>query len=385
MKKAAICTLFFRNYNYGGILQCFALYKIVEDMGFQPTVIALKKCKNPIYTSLLTRCQQYSLTEIVSKLLEKFKEKSHSGIRNILSDRFMLFERFIAENIKSTYSITDDNLNDLGNMFDVIISGSDQVWNPNAVTRAFLQEFEVKSECRKISYAASISRNTLSEREKKVMIPAISMFNAVSVREITAKKILDEENINDVEVVLDPTLLLGSRQWNTYVAPPMCEKPYVLIYSFSAFPYEKELLDKYTKEGVEVLYIPYAKQEYNYFDTKSRMKPVWNVGPSEFLSLIKNADVVYTDSFHGTVFSIIFKRNFIVYERDGEKQKISKNSRLYDLLDGFGLKNRLVKSYGEINDLSNIDYVSINNKLEKYREHSIKWLNSAINKNDTDN
>lgn len=379
MRKVAICTLFHRNYNYGGILQCFALYKIIEGMGCLPTAIAQKKCKNPIYPSLLSRCRQYSFSEIVSKLFEKFNEKAHPKVRKILSERFRLFENFIAENIESTYPITDGDLNDLGNMFDVIISGSDQVWNPNAVSRVFLQDFDVMSGCIKISYAASISRNSLSKREKRVMIPAISMFNAVSVREKTAKRILDEENINNVEVVLDPTLLLDSSQWSQYAAPPMCEKPYVLIYSFSAFPYEKELLDKYTKEGIDVLYIPYAKQTYNYFDTKSRMKPVWNVGPSEFLSLIQNANMVYTDSFHGTVFSIIFKRDFVVYERDGEKQKTSKNSRLYDLLETFELGNRLVKVYSDIKELSSIDYTSVCKKLEECREHSIKWLNDAIN------
>lgn len=380
MRKAAICTLFHRNYNYGGILQCFALYKVIEEMGCQPTAIALRKCKNPIYPSLLSRCRQYSFSEIVSKLFEKFNEKAHPKVKKILSERFKLFEKFIVENIESTYSITDDNLNDLGNMFDVIISGSDQVWNPNAVTKVFLQDFNVKSSCKKISYAASISRNSLSKREKRIMIPAISMFNAVSVREKTAKIILDEENICNVKVVLDPTLLFNSNQWKKYVAPPMCKKPYVLIYSFSTFPYEKEVLDKYTKEGIDVLYIPYAKQRYNYFDTKSRMKPVWNVGPSEFLSLIKNANMVYTDSFHGTVFSIIFKCDFAVYERDTEKQNTSKNSRLYDLLETFELKNRLVKSYSDIKKLSSIDYTPINKKLEECREHSIKWLNDAINK-----
>lgn len=379
MKKVAICTLFHRNYNYGGILQCFALYKVIEEMGCLPTAIALRKCKNPIYPSLLSRCRQYSFPEIVSRLFEKFNDKTHPKVRKILSERFRLFENFIAENIESTYPITDGDLNDLGKMFDVIISGSDQVWNPNAVSRVFLQDFDVMSGCRKISYAASISRNSLSEREKMVMIPAISMFNAVSVREKTAKRILDEGNICNVEVVLDPTLLLNSNQWNQYVAPPMCKKPYVLVYSFSAFPYEKELLDKYTKEGVDVLYIPYAKQIYNYFDIKSRMKPVWNVGPSEFLSLIQNANMVYTDSFHGTVFSIIFKRDFVVYERDGEKQKTSKNSRLYDLLETFELRNRLVKAYSGIKELSSIDYTSVCKKLEECREHSIKWLNDAIN------
>lgn len=380
MKKAAICTLFHRNYNYGGILQCFALYKVIERMGCQPTVIALRKCKNPIYPSLLSRCRQYSFSEIVSKLFEKFNEKAHPKVRKILSERFRLFENFIAKNIESTYPITDGDLNNLGNMFDIIISGSDQVWNPNAVTKVFLQDFNVKSSCKKISYAASISRNSLSKREKKIMIPAIRMFNAVSIREKTAKRILDEENIDNVVVVLDPTFLLNSDQWDQYVAPPMCKKPYVLIYSFSVFPYEKELLDKYTKDGIDVLYIPYAKQKYNYFDTKSRMKPVWNVGPSEFLSLIQNANMVYTDSFHGTVFSIIFKRNFVVYERDDEKQKTSKNSRLYDLLETFELGNRLVKSYSDIKELSSIDYTSVCKKLEEYREHSIKWLNDAINK-----
>lgn len=381
MKRVAICTLFYNNYNYGGILQCFALYKVLENMGCSTEVISYddKACQNPIYPTNLSRCSQYSIREIIFKLKDIISAKVHSNVVNKqLEQRFALFKRFIETNINSTERITDKDLESLSSLYDVFISGSDQVWNPNAVRTLYLQNFTKDNTFRKVSYAASISRNKLSSHEKNILASAISRFDYISVREKTAKNILNDIISNDISVVLDPTMLLASDVWSQYASEPLTTHPYVLVYGFSKFQFDKYIINYYKSKGVDVIFIPFAKQVYNSFDNKSLMKPIWNVGPAEFLSLIKNAQMIFTDSFHGSVFSILFNKPFAVYDRDKNNNKTSKNSRLYDLLKTFKLNKCLIKNVNDIENLKNIDYKESMKVLVDLRAKSYNWLYNSI-------
>lgn len=380
MKRVAICTLFYKNYNYGGILQCFALGKVLERMGCFPEVISYDDsvCKNPIYPTYLSRCSQYTTREIILKIKDMISAKAHGNVDKQLGQRFALFKQFIANNIKCTKRITDENLEELASLYDVFISGSDQVWNPNAIRKLYLLDFSKDTDFRRISYAASISRSKLSEHEKNIMIPAISKFDHISVREKTAKHILKDVISNDVSVVLDPTMLLDSCVWSQYASKPLITRPYVLVYGFSKFQFEDFVINHYAKKGFDVVFIPFAKQEYNSYDCKSSMRPMWSVGPAEFLSLIKNAQMIFTDSFHGTVFSILFNKSFAVYERDNKNNKTSKNSRLYDLLETLRMSKCLIKDIGDIAYLKDISYKESKEILEGLRTKSYNWLYDSI-------
>ena len=140
-----------------------------------------------------------------------------------------------------------------------------------------------------------------------------------------------------------------------------------------------ELKDFYTSLGYQIIFIPYVKQKYNKFDGISPLRPMWNVGPAEFLSLIRYADVVVTDSFHGAVFSIMYNRTFYVFNRDNVKAKTSKNVRLCDLLNLYGLSDRMIENVENLKKLNdNINYVSINQKRMMFADESIKWLQQSL-------
>ena len=137
--------------------------------------------------------------------------------------------------------------------------------------------------------------------------------------------------------------------------------------------------DFYTSLGYQIIFIPYVKQKYNKFDGISPLRPMWNVGPAEFLSLIRYADVVVTDSFHGAVFSIMYNRTFYVFNRDNVKAKTSKNVRLCDLLNLYGLSDRMIENVENLKKLNdNINYVSINQKRMMFADESIKWLQQSL-------
>lgn len=382
MKRIAICTLFYKNYNYGGILQAYALQYLLRKNSFEAEVIAYDNNtnKNPIYPTLLSYCSQYSLKEIITKILEKVYKKTNKKLQNRLSKRYALYNEFVNKNIVYTPLYSDETLVELGEKYDVYISGSDQIWNPNAIRKLYLLEFPIKKESLRISYAASISRKSLDPHEIDVMLPSIAQFDHISVRERTAKILLSESGIKKtINVVCDPTILLSARDWDNIAAPRIIQKPYVIVYAFSEIRQQQQLLEYYRNKGIECYYIPYVKNSPNSFDHKSLLKPLFDVGPAEFISLIKYAENVITDSFHGTVFSIIYQKQFIVFERDKEKNRTSKNSRIYDLLEDLKLEGRLVNNDFISIWSETIDYTQVYSKLKQKRDMSFQWLINAIN------
>lgn len=380
MKKVGILTLFEGNYNYGGILQSYALCKTINNIGCDCKVIAYNNDFNPIYPSVKDQLKQYSKMEILKKVIEKIGAKVHSkSFKDIYSERRKLITDFKNTYIPHTEHYNDDLLIKESNKFDVLVSGSDQVWNPNCSRVGFLQLFP-KNNFKKVSYAASISRNKLSEVERNVMIPAINDFDCIGVRELTAKKILEEDIEKDITVTLDPTLLLNKQQWLEVASDRIIKEKYVLCYFFSnSLKYRKYIEEICKEKNLKLVYIPFAKQEYNNFDDKGNGIPIKKVSPNDFLSLFNNAEYVFTDSFHGAVFSIIFEKKFFVFERDKDT-KVSKNSRLYDLLDNFSLKDRLIKENNELYTKldNNIDYNTVKNKLEEFRDISFNFLNNSL-------
>ena len=378
MKDIAILTKYYKNYNYGGVLQGYALKRVLEEKGYTVDIISYNvgKNKNPIYKSIFEQGKQYGLKSATSKIFEKVVGKLKFFISDILDTRIIKFEEFMTYDTKE---YNDSNLSELNNNYDVFISGSDQVWNPNAVRKLFLQGF-VKSGKKKISYAASIGRNNLYRKETEILVSYLKSFNYLSVREKTAKKILQEYIDTEIEVVLDPTILLEKEQWDFISSKPIYNRPYALFYFFSdSKKIRKKIIDFCKEKNIDLIMIPYANQQFNFFDKKGPGIRINNVGPKEFVSAIKNADYVFTDSFHGAAFSIIYEKQFFIFERN-KKEHVSMNSRLYDLLDNFDLNSRLVtiEEIDKINRKKEIDYNEVNKKKKELKRKSLDFLDKSL-------
>lgn len=381
MKSVGILTLLYKNYNYGGILQAYALTRYLCLKGFDAKGVLYAGHNNVVYPTNKDKLKQYRKSEIIKRAYGKIEGKINSRkIAGLISDRRNLFLNFEKEYIPTTSVYNDFDLSRLDKEFDYFISGSDQVWNPNCAFLPFLQGF-VKDNRKKISYAASISRNTLSPYEAKTMIPYIKQFQSCSVREKTAKRILEANEIKNAEVVLDPTFLLTKEQWNEIIPPETKNEKYALAYFFSdSKAYREKIQDFCKKHNMKLYYIPYAKQEYIATDAKGEGIAQEQVGPIEFLKLIRDAECVFTDSFHGVALSINLEKEFVVFERDSKKSGASMNSRIYDILKLFNLNNRLLHDALCIeNTVSNrIDYADVNSILNKERAHSEAFLMRAL-------
>lgn len=382
MKDVAILTKYYKNYNYGGMLQGYALYSIIKSLGYSVDIISydVGKNANSVYPSIIQQTKQYGVGAAIPKVAEKIIAKGKYFIKDILEERVKLFDEF-EENIEADTNLyDDDSINKLKREYKVFVSGSDQIWNPNAVRNLYLQTF-VSESYRKISYAASIGRDDFSDYEASVMIPAISGFGTISVREKTAKKLLEKYLSQPVSTVLDPTFLLSIEDWNKVSTERLVNGKYALVYFFSDSLEVRKRAQKFCKDrGLELIFIPYAKQEYNLFDSKGPGKRVNEVGPREFISFIKNAEFVFTDSFHGAVFSLIYQVPFAVFERN-KSGHVSMNSRLYDLLDLFQERDRLVSvdDFERVAKLASINADRIKKILSMNRITSLQFLNDSIN------
>lgn len=188
----------------------------------------------------------------------------------------------------------------------VYIAGSDQIWNPklsDSVLRFHFMDFAVG--CRKLSYAASMGYEKLSDEKKAIIKPMLSGYESISVREEGAKKALQPLAGQDIQVHIDPTFLLTADDWRACEKPYPVKGGYILLYAIywnRELNGKLKLLQKQT--GLPVIAIKPAPS------TAYATRTVYDAGPAEFLWLIDHADYVVTSSFHGAAFSVIFQKQF---------------------------------------------------------------------------
>lgn len=384
--KIGILTLFHDNYNWGGVLQGYALKTLLERRYSDANVDILiyKNGRNVIYTNRLKQAFQYSPKDIIKKVTAHIAKKNNDKCSNYLEERKKLFKNFMKEYTTNATVYNDDTLVEAAEEYDCLISGSDQVWNPNVGQAGYFQTMISSEQCRKIAYAASIARDDLSRYERKRMIPYIDDFDAISVREKTAKvfleKYLGKESC--VEEVLDPVLMLTQEEWITMALKSKIhhEGKYAVAFFFSdSLEYRKQIKMYCEEKKIKLYFIAFARNEYESSDLMGYGEKIFDVGPYEFIDLFLNAQCVFTDSFHGCIFSLIFHKNMCVFERD-INNKVSKNSRLYDLLNKFYLSERMISKNSDIQKVmdKNIDFDKIEILKNSYREKSLQFLDKQF-------
>ncbi len=380
--KIGILTLFHGNANWGGVLQGYALKNVLESSipNAEVDIIRYRSKTNIIYKGNLQRAKQYSPVVALKKWWERIFDK-RKRISRYLAKRRRIFKQFRDTVYVPHVTYTDAMLKELADDYDCLICGSDQIWNPNVARPAyFLQGVEG---CHKVAYAASIARDDLSPRERKVILPLICKFDDVSVREKTAQEFLtryigDKKEIHEV---LDPALVYTREDWEKLISDrPVSNEKYALAFFFSdSLTYRNHIQAYCNRKGLKLKYIPFCQNKFMKSDLKGCGEALWDIGPLDFLHLFRDAECVFTDSFHGSVFSLLFEKPFCVFERD-KKSKTSKNSRLYGLLRKFELSDRLVRGDFITIMESPVDFTSIREKLVAYRADSLDFLVTAVNK-----
>ena len=350
MKKAGIITIFDQD-NYGNRLQNYAIKEILEKNYIESITLLNHPFLNTISKKnkirfLLSRLKNNSKTILYGKLRNKRFKEFNKNIK--------ITKKYFSVNNKEEY--------------DYYLVGSDQVWNP---TFGRLKDFDLATFTKsknKISFSASFGISELPEQYKEKTAKALKEFKAISVREEAGKKIVEElTGRKDVEVLVDPTMLLTAKEWDKVSKKPEQLKTdkYILNYFLGELSAERRKeIDRIAKEnGCEVI---------NILDKKS---PFYQTGPAEFLYLEKNAFLICTDSFHSCVFAILYNRPFIIFDREDNIVKM--NSRIETLLSKLKLKNREFKGKITKENLEH-NYQEAYELLEKEREKANKFLKKAL-------
>ena len=213
------------------------------------------------------------------------------------------------------------------------------------------------------------------EEEKERFLPLLKDFSNISVRENDAQEFLNGNGIIS-ELTLDPTLLMNKEEWKKVIKDVKINEPYILYYSVNSRKYSIDLTKRISKElgGIKVInLVLHPKSAFSGFENKI------DYAPEEFLALINNAKMICTNSFHGTVFSIIFEKPFVAMF-DMKDEKIVKEQRKYTLLKELGLEDRIYTSKSEINiqEMLKVNYKESKERLERLRNKSLKYIKESL-------
>ena len=214
------------------------------------------------------------------------------------------------------------------------------------------------------SYAASFAIEDIDKELKEITKKRIDKLDYIGVREISALNILEDLEIDKGIQVMDPVFLLSKKEWDNMTHEIDKKERYIFVYDFDGNTLIKEISMKIAKENNLKIYTPY---KCDYSD-----KVIRNMGPIDFISYIKNAEFIISNSFHGTAFSIIFEKQFVVANR---KEAI--NTRMRDLLSILKIENRLIRDYNFNNIIKNINYDEVNKHVNNRLEISKSYLEKA--------
>lgn len=377
MKKIGIITIVKAN-NYGAELQSYALQQKLNMLGYDAEIIDYLFYKNPLFrkTQKAKPVFKFSLKKQIKEFaFIKLQNLKNIFFRKNVKLRNKKFDLFHKENTRfSETFFTIDKLYDTELHYDVYISGSDQIWNPNLYSslEPYFLTFAPK-DAKKISYASSFGISCLPYQYIEKYKRWLEGYKAISVRENTGVKIIEQLGLKS-EWVLDPTLLLTKGEWTKIEKPVNVPDKYILIYELIDSPYLKHLASDISKRyGHKVVKI--CKDAYKPKD-KNDFINISDAGPAEFIYLFNHANFIITNSFHGSAFSINFNKSFYVIIPKNKDN----NSRQKSILELFGLNDRIIYEGQDINDINidKINFDEINKELDTQRKLSLNFLKKNI-------
>ena len=372
-----LLTLDSRIYNYGGFLQEMALQDAINSLGYECEIIDYEVSQEFNTFSLKRGIKNFSFDKIKKKLTKEKTILLSDSVSDLITKRKRAFDKYRAHNLVQSKKMSYSDLHSIDLNYEQLVCGSDQIWNPDYNIPAFFLNFGRK-DCRKIIYAASIGKGQLSCLEKKTYSKLLEFPDYISVREDSAQKLISSITEKNVELVLDPTLLHQQEYWVKKADDSsLNHKNYIFCYFLNLTDEKVKSANEFARRNnCEIIAIPYLHNEMEEYSEKLEGKLLSEVNPADFLNLIRNAEAVITDSFHATVFSIIFQKDFWCFGRNAGTYNM--NTRLHTLLGYVEMQDRLI----EPDDLKNkmhcthVDIDLHNLKIEQ--KESIAFLSNAL-------
>jgi hypothetical protein len=379
--------------NYGTSLQGYAMIKKILSLGYEVEIIEYDK-----RLSLLDKLiyVYYALRVGAIKVLKKRMfpnrdRKKHPQYANGLKQRTKAVDAYKAKKLIPFFhrytgykSLVEGSKN-----YDVVIVGSDQVWTPLSLPNRYYNLLFVDDSVRKVAYASSFGVSTIPTFQWKATGRYLDRFFKIGVREQQGKVIVESLSHQEAHVVADPTLLLSREEWEKEIAEDISESTlsnrlraekgqYIFCYLISpneeARMQAKELS---LQTQLPIITIRHMEQYRAIDETIGDVAP-YAVDPNDFVRYISHANYVCTDSFHCTVFSIIFHRQFLTFYRTSNNDKNNRNSRIDSLFSVLGINPNHIYN-GDINGIKDpVDWGDVDMKLMKLRHESMQFLNTIL-------
>lgn len=389
MKKVAIVSCYFQH-NYGSMLQAYATQMVLDKLGFENETIDISGFDDEIKRAKMLYFAKASISSDI--LFSKFGMAKSALMRKILKNEYsinshsrsIMFDKFSEKYIRLSHAY--NSIKELGenceeNYFAVLV-GSDQLWLPGNIAADYYTLNFVPSSVNTIAYATSFGQSSLPKDSAEKAKKFLRKIKHIGVREESGQKLVKELIGRDVPVVCDPTLLFTGNEWMTIQQEkPIINGKYIFCYFLGNNPPHREFAKRLRdKTGFKIIALThldeFVKSDEGYADESP-----YDIDPADFLNLIRNAEYICTDSFHCSVFSILYKKPFFTFRRYARKTKSSTNSRLDTLFKIVGISGRIMNGDENIeNCLSmKIDFDTALNKLEIVRTYSYSFLVNALN------
>ena len=376
MKKAAIITI--TDYvNYGNRLQNYAAQEILKAHGLEVDSIAnfpvrieeggllftLNRIKNALMLSPATMLQ---------KLDEKiYEHKNRDKYQRAQKAKEKSFREYAAKHTTETsFTVRNNQLPDnLGEMYDYFVIGSDQIWNPNIRWGNSFDFAQFAPREKRIALAPSFGVSHIDEHYRFNYSKWLSSIDFLSVRENVGAKLIYELSGKEVPVLIDPTLMISHEQWlsvsEVHAAKP--NKAFLLTYFIGTVSKKRrkilgELASKHNLEIVQMASLEDLER--------------YSANPGEFVDYVNSASIVCTDSFHAIIFSMLMRKPFVVFDLEGKSKPM--NSRIETLLSKFKFETRMYSKLRSGGDFMTIDYTEFENLLKTEQEKVNTFLNAAL-------
>lgn len=374
MEKRKVALLTWHHaVNYGTALQAYALYRVIEKLGYKVDLIDYRR------SGLRTKTM-FTYKDFFGECLQKCKSffkrlETPHGKRFVDEEAKEKFEYFYEDKFSYTASMkSKTELYGLNYLYDAFVCGSDQIWGPEWLDEVFFLNFVKNS--KKIAYAPSIGVSRCDDKYVNTFYRnVLKDYVYLSCREEDGCRWLSSILGKEIQHVLDPVLLLSTNEWSELAGNSLVKRNKYMVCLFLAYnrnfmDYAQQLAEE---KGLELI---------TFYCTQTEEQGPGNIegiGPTEYLQIIRDANYICTDSFHCMVFASIFSVPYTVFKKNRDFDKSSKNSRIYSFLKMFNQEYRLYnsKSYDK-QKACKFNAVEFSDRLSQLRKKSLEYLSRAL-------
>lgn len=375
-KKMKIGGLTWWRYNYGSILQAYALQEELnsrEDVEYE--IICQYGKKVVSLSNLVDKLKRFGLRTTFKRIIWKFGFKK-LRLRNIKIQKFMDEHLCV-----STKEYNEENIKEANYKYDGFVCGSDQIWNPELVKMDSIYWLNFVEQGKlKFSYAPSVGVNSFTKEQIEQLRKNLVDFKKISTREEASTLLINHAmKCNCCQTVLDPTLLVERTFWDKITVNKIYNEPYVFVYMLRGNKKQRKLIEKFAKlVGLKIVTIPFLDTErIELYDFKFGDYKLWDADPSEFISAIRYANYVITDSFHSMIFSCLYHRTFFIFPKIGKAQ-LNRVTELHKMLE---IPSRIIQegdTAEELLKMPEINWKNIDLILNKKRKESRQYLDEVF-------